>query len=123
MPKVQILCPKCHGKFNIDEVQLGKKGKCSKCQTVFVLTVPEMMPVPVVAPSVTPAPSVAPTVAAPAKKPAIVPAPSCPNCRAPSVPASEIHVNIMKQVVGDDCVGATWECSRCKNVFYNHPTV
>jgi len=37
MAKVRVDCPKCSKSYNIDEANLGKKGKCKACQTTFML--------------------------------------------------------------------------------------
>jgi predicted Zn finger-like uncharacterized protein len=38
MPKVRVHCPNCRSGYDVDEAVLGKKSKCPKCETRFVLT-------------------------------------------------------------------------------------
>ena len=38
MGKIKVSCPKCSAHYNIDEAQMGKKGRCKRCTTTFVLT-------------------------------------------------------------------------------------
>ncbi len=38
MAKVTITCPKCGAQYSVEASKLGKKGKCHKCDTSFVLT-------------------------------------------------------------------------------------
>lgn len=41
MAKVEIHCPKCGRGHNVEESWLGRKGRCKKCQNVFVLAKPQ----------------------------------------------------------------------------------
>lgn len=41
MAKVEINCPKCGRGHNVEESWLGRKGRCKKCQNVFVLAKPQ----------------------------------------------------------------------------------
>src|SRR4051812_27761156 len=38
MPKVKVTCPNCSATYTIEDTLLGKKGRCKKCQTSFVVT-------------------------------------------------------------------------------------
>jgi predicted Zn finger-like uncharacterized protein len=37
MSSVRVSCPKCPGHYLVDEAVIGKKGKCKKCGTTFLL--------------------------------------------------------------------------------------
>lgn len=36
--KIRVACPNCEARFQIITAHLGKKARCSKCQTVFVIS-------------------------------------------------------------------------------------
>ncbi|MCS7237563.1 MAG: protein kinase [Thermoguttaceae bacterium] len=38
MASVRVQCPKCFSQYSIDPVHLGRRGQCTKCNTLFVLT-------------------------------------------------------------------------------------
>lgn len=37
MAKIRITCPQCSAQYTIDEIHVGKRGECKKCNTKFVL--------------------------------------------------------------------------------------
>ncbi len=41
MAKINIACPKCKAVFKVDEIHIGKKGRCEKCGERFIISVPE----------------------------------------------------------------------------------
>ena len=41
MGNIKINCPKCKAKFKVDEIHLGKKGRCQKCGERFVILRPK----------------------------------------------------------------------------------
>jgi len=42
MTKVTVSCPECQSRYQVDESQLGKRARCKKCDTRFVLSAPEI---------------------------------------------------------------------------------
>src|ERR1700730_18494074 len=38
MGKIKVSCPKCGAQYPVDEAYLGKRARCKKCQSTFVLT-------------------------------------------------------------------------------------
>ncbi len=40
MVSMNVNCPKCKAIFKVDEVHLGKKGRCTKCGEKFIISKP-----------------------------------------------------------------------------------
>jgi len=37
MAGIRVACPKCSAQYSIDEANLGKRARCKRCGTAFVL--------------------------------------------------------------------------------------
>jgi predicted Zn finger-like uncharacterized protein len=41
MATVSVTCPTCFARFSVDESHMGKRGRCGRCDTAFLLSKPE----------------------------------------------------------------------------------
>ncbi len=96
---IRFSCPGCGATYTVGDEKGGKTGKCPKCQTQFVIPMPEAAAAPAAAP-----PPVPPPPPAPEDPNATVEIKPCPGCQARlSVTAADLGVDV--------------ECPYCKTVY------
>lgn len=100
MEKIVTQCSNCQTKLKVDDEKIGKKVKCPKCATVFVVAPADDAPKAA-------APQPAPKAAAPASAPAAAPdkiVAQCTNCQA-------------KLKVDTEKIGKKVKCPKCQTIF------